>query len=192
MFSPLEQFKVVVIQNDFSVVSLGSTEVIATIATIGCVVMLIQIIKESDLIIPNLSLIIPEYIYLFISDVMRKTVKTMTFQRYFLIIFNLFLFFAFSNIFGLIPFFFSITSQFIITCALSISLMVGITILGVQLHGDNFLSLFIPNGISIFLAPMLIAIEIISYVFRGLSLAIRLFANMMAGHTLLQIITTFT
>lgn len=96
-----------------------------------------------------------------------------------------------SNIFGLIPFSFTITSHLIFTFSLSCSILLGITILGFLIHDIKFLKILVPGGAPVFLLPLLVPIEFISYVARCFSLAIRLFANMMSGHTLLNILSGF-
>jgi len=97
-----------------------------------------------------------------------------------------------SNLQGLLPFGFTITSQILITFSLSVSIFVGIVVLGFMHNKFNFLKLFIPSGVNIFaLKVFLVLIEVLSFLIRPLSLGIRLFANMLAGHTLLHILCAF-
>jgi F-type H+-transporting ATPase subunit a len=91
----------------------------------------------------------------------------------------------------MIPYSFTVTSHFIITLGLSFSLFIGITIVGFQTHGLHFFSILLPQGVPLPLAPFLVLLELISYCFRALSLGIRLFANMMAGHSLVKILSGF-
>ena len=91
----------------------------------------------------------------------------------------------------MIPYSFTVTSHFIITLGLSLSLSIGITIVGFQTHGLHFFSILLPQGVPLSLAPLLVLLEPISYCFRALSLGIRLFANMMAGHSLVKILSGF-
>lgn len=112
-------------------------------------------------------------------------------QQFFVFTFVLFLFILVSNIVGMIPFSFTITSHIFQTFSLGLSVMVAITIVGFFYHGIHFFSLFLPQGAPIVLAPLLVFIEVISYISRAFSLSIRLFANMMSGHTLLNIMTGF-
>jgi len=102
-----------------------------------------------------------------------------------------FFFILFSNVIGLFPYSFTLTGQFSITLALSFFLFCGINIISIELHGLNFLSLFLPAGSPFKMALLLVPIELVSYFARVLSLAIRLFANMMAGHCLLKILAGF-
>jgi ATP synthase subunit 6 len=98
----------------------------------------------------------------------------------------------FSNIIGLFPFSFTVTSQLAITFALSLSFNLGFFVLGFYIHGIKFLKLFVPSGAPAVLLPLIVVIEIVSYSIRTFSLSIRLFANMMAGHTLLHILSSFS
>lgn len=97
-----------------------------------------------------------------------------------------------ANLLGLLPFAFTATAQLAVTFALALSFNVGFVLLGFALHGPAFLRLFLPAGAPAPLLPLIAAIEVVSYLIRTFSLAIRLFANMMAGHTLLHILSTFT
>jgi ATP synthase subunit 6 len=97
-----------------------------------------------------------------------------------------------SNLIGLVPYSFSVTSHLIVTLFLALSLFIGIVIVIVQTHGLKSLSLFLPKGTSLFLSFLLVPIEIVSFIFKPLSLGVRLFANIMAGHTLLKVIGGFS
>jgi F-type H+-transporting ATPase subunit a len=106
-------------------------------------------------------------------------------------VFSIFFLLLSINLIGLIPYSFTLTSHLIVTLTLSLSIFIGINIICVRLHGINFFSLFLPAGTSVVLAFLLVPIELISYIFKPISLSIRLFANMMAGHTLLKVIAGF-
>ena len=112
-------------------------------------------------------------------------------QFFFPLVFSIFFYVASLNLIGLVPYSFSLTSHLIVTFALSIAIFLGINIICIRIHGLEFFSLFFPAGTSLLLGLLLVPIEIISYVFRPISLGIRLFANMMAGHTLLKVIAGF-
>jgi len=112
-------------------------------------------------------------------------------QAYFPIIFALFFYILSFNLIGLIPYSFTITSHIIVTLSLSLSFFIGINIISIKKHGFKFFSLFLPSGVSSTLGLLLVPIELISFVVKPFSLAIRLFANMMAGHALLKIIAGF-
>mgnify|MGYP001810232380 FL=1 len=95
------------------------------------------------------------------------------------------------NILGMVPYTFTVTSNIIFTFSLGMTTFIGLNIIGLKQHGLHFFSLFLPPGAPLALAPLLVPIELISYVFRVVALSVRLFANMMAGHTLLKILATF-
>jgi ATP synthase subunit 6 len=91
----------------------------------------------------------------------------------------------------MIPYSFTVTSHIVVTLAFSMLTFVGINIIGIRRHGFHFLSFFLPSGAPLVLAPLLVPIELVSYSFRLISLALRLFANMMSGHCLLKILAGF-
>ena len=131
-----------------------------------------------------------ELSYEFIAKLIRETVGSDG-RRYFPFVFTLFMFILFCNSLGLLPYSFTVTSQIIVTFALAAVVFVGVTILGFVKQGLGFLRLFAPPGIPIYIMPLLIPIEIISYLSRPISLSVRLFANMLAGHTLLKVFGSF-
>ena len=92
---------------------------------------------------------------------------------------------------GMLPYSFTVTSHIIVTFALAAIIFVGVTIIGFVNHGIGYLKLFIPSGVPLFLLPLIVIIEIISYLSRPVSLSVRLFANMMAGHTMLKVFGGF-
>jgi ATP synthase subunit 6 len=111
---------------------------------------------------------------------------------FFPVIFLLFIFILFCNLLGMIPYSYTLTSHLLITFILAFIAFSFVNVLALSYHGIKFLNLFLPSGSPILLAPLLIPIEFISYSFRVISLAVRLFANMMAGHTLLKVIIGFS
>jgi ATP synthase subunit 6 len=113
-------------------------------------------------------------------------------QLFFPLVFSIFFYVLCLNVVGLVPYSFTLTSHFIVTFALSLSIFLGINIICIRTHGLEFFSLFLPSGTSAALAFLLVPIELISYIFKPVSLSIRLFANMMGGHTLLKVIAGFS
>jgi F-type H+-transporting ATPase subunit a len=107
-------------------------------------------------------------------------------------IYTLFLLLLMSNLLGLIPYSFCVTAQFALALALSSTVLIGVTFLGVASHGMGFMRLFVPAGTPLPLLPLLVVIESISYLARAISLGLRLSANMLSGHVLLKIISTFS
>jgi F-type H+-transporting ATPase subunit a len=112
-------------------------------------------------------------------------------RKYFPFTFTLFMFLLFGNLLGLIPGSFTFTSHIIITFALAALVFLGTTVIGFALHGAHFLKFFVPEGSPSWAAPMLVLTELISYLSRPISLSVRLFANMLVGHTLLKTLAAF-
>lgn len=113
-------------------------------------------------------------------------------QVYFPFIYTLFIFILINNLIGMVPYSFASTSHFILTFALSFTIVLGATILGFQKHGLEFFSLLVPAGCPLGLLPLLVLIEFISYLARNISLGLRLAANILSGHMLLHILAGFT
>jgi len=128
--------------------------------------------------------------YEFVANLIRETVGNEG-RKYFPIIFALFMFILFGNLLGMIPTAFTFTSHIIVTFVMALVVFVCVTILGFAKHGIHFFSFFVPPGAPLLMWPLLIPIEIISYLSRPLSLSVRLFANMLAGHTLLKVFAGF-
>jgi F-type H+-transporting ATPase subunit a len=131
-----------------------------------------------------------EMSYEFVANLIRETVGNEG-RKYFPIIFALFMFILFGNLLGMIPTAFTFTSHIIVTFVMALVVFVCVTILGFAKHGIRFFSFFVPPGAPLLMWPLLIPIEIISYLSRPLSLSVRLFANMLAGHTLLKVFAGF-
>jgi len=112
-------------------------------------------------------------------------------KPYFGLIFSLFMFVLFCNMLGMIPYSFTVTSHIIVTFVLAAFIFIGVTIIGFLKHGLGYLKLFVPSGVPSLLLPLIIVIEVISYLSRPVSLSVRLFANMMAGHTMLKVFGGF-
>src|SRR3990170_4629941 len=131
-----------------------------------------------------------EMAYEFIAGMLRDNVGGEG-RAYFPFVFTLFMFILFLNLLGMVPFTFTVTSHIIVTFALALVVFVGVTIIGFARHGWRFLGLFVPGGVPLALLPVLVPIEVISYFVRPISLSVRLFANMMAGHTMLKVFAGF-
>jgi F-type H+-transporting ATPase subunit a len=112
-------------------------------------------------------------------------------RRYVPFVFTLFMFILLGNLLGMIPYSFTFTSHIVVTFALAALVFVGVTLIGIFRHGFHFLRLFAPRGVPIILLLLLVPIEVLSYFIRPFTLSIRLFANMMAGHTMLVIFAGF-
>lgn len=131
-----------------------------------------------------------ELSYEFIANMVRSNVGSEG-RPYFPFIFSLFMFVLIGNLLGMIPYSYTFTSQIIVTFTMAIAVFVGVTVLGIVKHGFGFFKLFFPSGVPIYLAPVLVPIEIVSYFVRPVSLSVRLFANMMAGHTMMKVFGGF-
>ena len=101
------------------------------------------------------------------------------------------MFVLFCNMVGMLPYSFTVTSQIIVTFMLASVIFIGVTIIGFIKHGIKYLELFVPKGVPLVLLPIIVIIEIISYLSRPVSLSVRLFANMLAGHTMLKVFGGF-
>lgn len=112
-------------------------------------------------------------------------------REYFPFVFTLFMFILLGNLLGLIPYGYTFTGQIIVTFAMAAVVFIGVTIIGIAKHGWHFLSFFVPHGVPLVLLLLLVPIEVLSYIIRPFTLSIRLFANMMAGHTMLAIFAGF-
>jgi F-type H+-transporting ATPase subunit a len=128
--------------------------------------------------------------YEFVAD-MVETNAGHGAEPFFPFVFTLFMFILFSNLLGLIPYSFTVTSHIIVTFALAAIVFIGVTIIGIAKHGVRFLRLFVPEGVPLPLLVLLVPIELLSYFIRPFTLSIRLFANMLAGHTMLAIFGGF-
>jgi F-type H+-transporting ATPase subunit a len=134
---------------------------------------------------------VPEMLYEFVAKSLIDDNIGPEGQRYFPFVFTLFMFVLLGNLLGLIPFSFTFTSHIIVTFALAIFIFIGVTVIGIVRHGFRFLLLFVPHGVPKPLLILLVPIELLSYCIRPLTLSIRLFANMLAGHTMLVIFAGF-
>ena len=112
-------------------------------------------------------------------------------KPFFPFIFTLFIFVLFCNMIGMLPYSFTVTSHIIVTFVLAAIVFIGVTVIGFIKHGLKYLELFVPKGVPVVLLPLIVIIEIISYLSRPVSLSVRLFANMMAGHTMLKVFGGF-
>lgn len=193
IFSPLEQFSI----HRFLSVFLGSLDFSITNSSVlvffsvGFALLFYHFACSSAKLIPSGWQLIVEFIYEFIFfNVLSENVKKNG-SLYFPFFFTVFSFIFFCNLIGLIPYSFTVTSHIVITLGFATVAFIGINIIGIQTHGFHALSFFLPSGAPIALAPLLVAIELVSYSFRVVSLALRLFANMMSGHCLLKILAGF-
>ena len=153
-------------------------------------VTIFWLLLKEDKLIPNRWQLIMELIHLNIRFVVHDNLGK-TGQKYFPFVLCLFLFIVMLNILGLFPYVFTSTVHIVVTFGLSLSIIIGVTLLGFITFKFNFLSILIPGGAPLVLAPFLVIIETLSYVSRAISLGVRLAANLSAGHLLFAIISGF-
>ena len=152
--------------------------------------VIFKIGSKKNSLVPNKIQLLAELSYTFVSKMISDTAGTKA-KPYFSFIFSLFMFVLFCNMFGMIPYTFTVTSHIIVTFVLAAFIFIGVTIIGFIKHGIGYLKLFVPSGVPIVLLPLIVVIEIISYLSRPISLSVRLFANMMAGHTMMKVFGGF-
>jgi len=141
-------------------------------------------------LVPGRLQSVAELSYEFVANMVRENVGSAG-QRYFPFIFTLFMFVLAANMLGMVPYSFAVTSHIIVTFALAAFIFIAVTVIGFITHGLGFLRFFVPAGVPSFMLVLLVPIEIISYLTRPMSLSVRLFANMMAGHTMLKVFGAF-
>jgi len=201
LHTPLEQFLIILLFSiklfcfDFSITNL----VLVNALVIGFFTLLVYFFSSttnssgtnSFFFIPNTWQVLIESLYEISSQLLFDNINKDG-EKYFPFISVIFTFVLFSNLIGLIPYSFTVTSHLIVTFTLSFSIFVGINIICIQKHKFHMMSLFIPSNTSFGLALLLVPIELLSYIFKPISLGVRLFANLMAGHTLLKVIVGFS
>lgn len=190
--SPLEQFEI----NRLIEIQLGGVDASFTNSSAMMILVLLIVTvfltfgMSKRAMVPGRWQSIVELTYEFIANMLREHVGSEG-RHYFPFIFTLFMFILFCNLLGLVPYSFTVTSHIVVTFALAIVVFIGVTIIAVIRHGFKFFTFFVPPGLPIVLAPLLVPIEVISYLARPITLSLRLFANMMAGHTMLKVFGGF-
>jgi F-type H+-transporting ATPase subunit a len=192
--SPLEQFEIKSIfaagePGEIGLLTFTNSSLMMVLA-LGLISAFLILGMRRGALVPGRMQSLAEMSYEFIAGLISDTVGAEG-RRYFPIIFTLFMFILFGNLLGMLPYSFTFTSHIIVTFALAALVFIGVTILAIAKHGMHFFSFFVPPGAPIAMWPLLIPIEVISYLSRPISLSVRLFANMLAGHTLLKVIAGF-
>ncbi len=190
--SPLEQFAIkrIVELNvgGFDVSFTNSSAMMVLVVTM--VTLFLTMSTRGHTMVPGRWQSLAELTYEMMAKTVRDTIGPEG-RPFFPFIFTLFVFILLSNYLALVPGTFTVTAHIIVTFAMAIVVFIGVTILGFVRHGFRFLRLFLPPGVPILLAPLLVPIEFISYLSRPLSLSIRLAANLTAGHTMLHVFAGF-
>lgn len=140
--------------------------------------------------VPSRSQSLSEIAYEFVAGMLRDSAGSQG-MKFFPFVFSLFMFILVANMFGMFPYFFTVTSHMIVTVALAMLVFITVLVVGFSRHGLGFLKLFVPSGVPIAIMPLVTAIEIISFIARPVSHSIRLFANMLAGHITLKVFAGF-
>jgi F-type H+-transporting ATPase subunit a len=191
--NPMHQFKVYKIGPE---ITLGEINLSFTNASLFMAITAILIVSflffgtKRKALVPSKMQLIAEMSYTFVAKMINDTAGSSA-KSFFPFIFTLFMFVLFANMVGMLPYSFTITSHIIVTFVLAAIVFIGVTIIGFAKHGIKYLELFVPKGVPVVLLPLIVIIEVISYLSRPVSLSVRLFANMMAGHTMLKVFGGF-
>jgi F-type H+-transporting ATPase subunit a len=190
--SPLEQFAI----DRLIHIPIGGLDASFTnsslfmVIAIALITLFLTLAMRQSALVPGRWQSMAELSYEFIGKMIRDNVGQEG-RQYFPFIFSLFMFILFCNLLGMVPYSFTVTSHIIVTFALALVVFLGVTVIGFIRHGAHFLKLFVPSGVPIALLPLLVIIEVLSYLIRPVSLSVRLFANMLAGHTMLKVFGGF-
>lgn len=193
LYSPLEQFSIISlipfhIGNLYF--SFTNSSLFLLLTTAFLAIIFYMVTRNGGFLLATRWQSFIEMIYEFVVSLVDSQIGSKG-RKFFPLVFTLFVFLLFANLIGMVPYSFTTTSHLVVTFGLSVSLFIGITIVGFQTHGIHFFSFLLPKGAPLILAPLLVVLELVSYCFRAVSLGVRLFANMMAGHTLVKILSGF-
>jgi F-type H+-transporting ATPase subunit a len=195
IYSPLDQFEVtnligvnapILGHLNLSLTNLGLYSIIA----LSAIISLHLLTVNNNKILPSKWNLALESFFSSINSMVRDQIGSAN-EIYIPFIYSLFIFIVISNLTGNIPYNFTIATSMIVSIGFSFTIFIGVTILALYLHRLAFFAYFVPNGTPLALVPLLVLIELVSYCARAVSLGVRLFANMTAGHTLLKILSTF-
>ena len=190
---PIHQFELKPI---FTLGRIGNTEIVFTNAALYMLVAVVVIALLTTMatrrgsLVPGRIQSLVEMLYEFIASTVRSSAGEEG-MRFFPFVFTIFMFVLMLNLFGMVPYGFTVTSHIIVTFALAAVVILTVIIYGLMAHGTHFFGLFVPSGVPGWLLPLLVVIEVISFVSRPISLSVRLFANMLAGHIALKIFAGF-
>lgn len=191
--SPLDQFKIkkLVELDIFGIdISITNSSLYMIIATFFICLFMMLAVKRVN-ILPSKFQIVAESFYLFIKNMIQSAIGDEG-VKFFPLIFSLFMFIVFCNILGMTPYSFTATSQIVVTLSLALIAFLTITIFAICRNGlGGFFHMFLPSGVPFCMKPLIFAIEFFSFLIRPVTLSVRLFANMVAGHVLLKVIAGF-
>src|ERR1700684_830651 len=191
MVDPIEQFH---IEKLFTIGHIGNQEIAFTNSSaymLGAVALIsLLMLGSGRRLVPGRIQSVAEIAYEFVANTIRSTAGKDG-MKFFPLVFSLFMLIAVSNMIGVIPYSFTVSSHIIVTAALAFLVFFTVLIYGFYKNGLKFLKLFVPSGIPIFILPLVVFIEIFSFFLRPLSHSVRLFANMLAGHIALAVFASF-
>ncbi len=190
--SPLEQFAIKrLVELDIGGVDVSFTNSsLMMVIAVASITLFLMVGARRHAMVPGRWQSMVELTYELVAKSVRDNIGIEG-RPYFAFVFSLFMFLLFCNVLGLIPYSFTVTSHIIVTFLFAGAIFIGVTVLGFVRHGLKFFGFFLPPGVPIYLAPLLVPIEFISYLSRPISLSVRLAANMMAGHTMLKVFAGF-
>lgn len=160
------------------------------VATAACAAGFLFLTTSSRGLVPSRMQSVSEMAYEFVANMLRDAAGSHG-MKFFPFVFSLFMFVLVANILGLFPYFFTVTSHIIVTFALALLVIGTVVVYGLMKHGFGFFKLFVPSGVPGVLVPLVVLIEVISFLSRPISLSVRLFANMLAGHITLKVFAGF-
>ncbi len=194
--SPLEQFEVhplITEGPNFTLLGFDlsfTNSALWMVITVACVYALVMLGSRHGSMVPGRLQSLVEMVYDFIADMIESNAGREG-RKYFPFFFTLFTFILVGNMLGMIPGSFTFTSHIIVTFTMALFVVVSVTIIGLAKHGMHFFSFFVPKGVPAPVLPLLVPIEVLSYLIRPISLSVRLFVNMMAGHIMLKTFAGF-
>jgi len=160
------------------------------VLAVGLILAFLILSTGRRAIVPTRAQLMSEMLYEFVANMVRSSAGNAG-MKFFPFVFSLFMFVLVANLFGMIPFFFTVTSHIIITFALAALVFAVVIIYGFWKNGLKFLKLFVPSGIPMYILPLVVLIEFVSFLSRPISLSVRLFANILAGHITLKVFAGF-
>ena len=195
IFSPLSQFEVTNLIGVNAPI-LGNLHLNLTNLSLYSIFVFLTILglhlyaNNDNKITPNNWSISFESSFQSLNSMVREQIGA-NMEIYFPFIYSIFFYILIANLISNVPYSFAITASGVVSLGLSLTIFIGVTILALSIHGIKFFSFFIPSGTPLALVPLLVLIELVSYLSRAVSLGVRLFANLTAGHTLLKILSTY-
>lgn len=187
---PIHQFQIT------DIVSFGdggpaiTNSALFMVLTVGVIAAYLLLSTQRRSIVPNRAQLVSEMMYEFVAKMVTDSAGSEG-KKFFPFVFSLFMFVLVANLFGMVPFFFTVTSHIIVTFALAMLVFIVVIAYGFYRNGPRFLKLFVPSGVPGYILPLVAVIEVISFLSRPISLSVRLFANILAGHITLKVFAGF-